>query len=78
MTTTREDAELMALRFLRDGGPHTLPNPLDTEEAFCAALIFIDLEKRKLASRTNFGGGNVQFAITDAGRRALVRQDGAA
>lgn len=70
--TTRTEADLMALRFLRDGGPHTLPNPLDTEEAICAALIFRDLEKRGLARRTNFGHGNVQFAITDAGREAAA------
>lgn len=72
MSAESDAAEQMALVFLRDGGPHTLPNPLDTEEAFCAALMFIDLERRGLASRTDFGGGNVQFAITDAGRRAIA------
>lgn len=69
--TTRSEADRMALQFLEDNGPHTLPNPLDTEEAMCAALVFLGLETRKLVSRTDFGGGNVQIAITDKGRLQL-------
>jgi len=69
MSITRAEADLMAVRFLRDEGPHTLPNPLETEEAICAALIFVDLVKRGLASKINFGGGFVQFSLTEAGRR---------
>jgi hypothetical protein len=65
-TITREDAERMALEFLREG-PHTMPNPLETEAAICACLMFMDLEKRGLVSRTDFGGGNVQFALKPAG-----------
>lgn len=72
MSAGRDAADQLALVFLRDGGPHTLPNPLDTEEAFFAALHLCDLERRGLASRTNFGGGHVQFAITEAGRRAIL------
>lgn len=69
--TTRAEADQMALRFLDQEGPHTMPNPLDTEEAICACLIFLDLEKKGLVSRTDFGGGNVQYAITTNGRLAL-------
>lgn len=65
--TPRQNADLMALRFLRDEGPHTLPNPIETEEAVCAAMIFLDLEKKGLVSRANFGNGFVQFAITPVG-----------
>lgn len=65
-TISREAADRMALEFLRDG-PHTMPNPLETEEAICACLIFMDLEKKGLVSRIDFGGGTVQFAIKPAG-----------
>lgn len=70
-TYTRADADRDGLIFLRDHGPHTLPNPLDSEEAICAALVFLDLSKRGLATRINFGHGNVQFSISEAGRRAV-------
>lgn len=69
--TTRAEAEQMGLRFLDQNGPHTMPNPLDSEEAICACLIFLDLEKKGLVTRTDFGGGNVQYAITDHGRLAI-------
>lgn len=68
---TRADAEVMALRFLKDQGPHTLPNPIDTEEAMGACLVFLGLEKKGLVQRTNFGGGFVQFALNDAGEKAI-------
>lgn len=70
--TTRAQADQMALAFLSAAGPHTLPNPLETEEDVCAALIFLDLEKQGLVTRTDFGNGHVQIAINDAGRRALA------
>ena len=71
-TLSRADADLLALRFLRDHGPHTLPNPCDTEEAICAALVFLDLERRQLVSRNDFGGGFVQFALTKAGQEVAA------
>lgn len=70
-TVTRDDADRMALEFLRDHGPHTMPNPLDTEEAMCPCLLFLDLEKRGLVSRTDFGGGHVQFALKPAGMAVI-------
>lgn len=65
--TSRLEADLMALRFLRDNGPHTLPNPLETENEICAALVFFGLEKQGLVSRADFGNGFVQVAITPSG-----------
>lgn len=69
--STRADADVQALVFLRDHGPHTLPSPIETEEALCAALIFLDLERRGLASRIDFGNGHIQFSLTAAGRAVL-------
>lgn len=67
---TWRDCDLMALRFLRDNGPDTI-GIIDTEEKFAAACIYMGLIKRGLVSSTNFGGGNVQHAITDAGLQEL-------
>jgi len=67
---TRPEVDMMALCFLRDNGPDTI-GILDTDEKFAAALVYLDLVKRGLVSSTNFGGGNVQHAITGAGLREL-------
>lgn len=64
----------MALAFLRNNGPHTM-GPLEDEGAVAAALIFFDLEKAGLVHRANFGNGNLQFSITEAGRQALSEKD---
>jgi len=67
---SRHDADAMALRFLRDNGPHTIGR-IEDDGALAAFMCFLDLEKRGRVSRTDFGNGQVQFAITDAGRAAL-------
>lgn len=67
---SRADADRLALAFLDLNGPHTMGR-IDDEGAFAAALVFLDLERAGLVSRTNFGNGHLQFAITDAGRKAL-------
>jgi hypothetical protein len=69
--TPRQKADTLALEFLRDEGPHTMPSPLETVEAIAAAIVFLDLMKEGLVSKIDFGGGRVQFAITEAGRRRL-------
>ena len=63
-------ADLSALLFLRDNGPHTM-GAINDEGAVAAALVFIGLEHKGLVSRSDFGGGHVQYAITPAGRAAL-------
>ena len=63
----REEVDLMALCYLRDNGPDT-PGVIETEEILAAWLVYADLLKRKLVKSTDFGGGQVQFVITDAGR----------
>lgn len=63
---TRADADLMALRFLRDNGPHTL-GPLEDEGAVAAAIVFLDLTKRGLVSKRDFGKGYLQFSLTPNG-----------
>lgn len=70
-TLTREEADLMALAFLRDHGPHTM-EPIEDESGLGAALIFLELERKNLVTRTDYGGGRLQFAITDVGRAALA------
>lgn len=67
---TRAEIDLMALRFLRDRGADTI-GIIDTEEKFAAAMLYLDLVKQGFVSSTNFGGGNVQHSITDAGLRQL-------
>jgi hypothetical protein len=68
---TRPEADAMALRFLRDNGPHTM-GPIESEEAMAAALIFIDLKREGLATSAKMAHGYVQWSITDAGRRAVA------
>ena len=63
---TREKADQIGLRFLRDGGPHTL-GPIESEEALAAGLLLIGLVKAGYATSTKLTPGYVQFAITDAG-----------
>lgn len=63
---TREECDLMALEYLRDGGPHTI-GVIDTEEKMGAALVFADLRNRGLVATANFGSGMVQHTITKAG-----------
>lgn len=70
MNITRKEADIMALTFLRDVGPDTI-GVIDSEEKIAAALIYAGLVQRGLASSTNFGGGNLQTAITAAGVREL-------
>lgn len=67
---TRQDADAMALRFLRDNGPHTIGR-IEDDGALAAFMCFLGLEKLGHVSRTDFGNGQVQFAITDAGRLYL-------
>ncbi len=66
--TAYPDGWRHALTFLRDYGPHTM-GPIEDEGAFAAAYVFMEFEKLNLVSRTDFGGGHVQFALTDAGLR---------
>jgi len=75
MSITRNQADLMALEFLRDSGPHTM-GPIEDEGAIGAMLIFLDLTKRGLVSKTDFGGGNLQFTITPAGATFSTTQAG--
>jgi hypothetical protein len=63
-------ADRPALEFLRDYGPHTM-GTLEDEEAFAAALVFMGLERRGYVTRTDFGEGRLQYAITPAGRSLL-------
>jgi hypothetical protein len=65
---TRADANLMALRFLRDNGPHTL-GPIEDEGSLAAAMILLDLTKAGLTAKQDFGKGYLQFSLTSAGRR---------
>lgn len=67
---TRQEADQMALAFLRDHGSHTMGR-IDDEGALSAALTFLDLEKRGLVRRVNFGGGLLQFSLTAAGEAQL-------
>lgn len=66
---TRADADLMALRFLRDNGPHTL-GPIEDEGGFAAAMILLDLAKSGLVAKRDFGRGYLQFSLTPAGLSA--------
>lgn len=68
---TRTEVDELALRTLRDNGPDT-PGVIDSDEKLAAWMVYVDLQKRGLVSSTNFGGGQVQFAITDAGLKALA------
>ena len=68
---SRADADIMALRYLRDNGPHTM-GPIDDESAFAAALVFLDLKKAGLATSACMTPGYVQWSITDAGRKAAA------
>lgn len=72
--TTRTEADDMALKFLADNGPHALPNPLETDEEFCAALVFIGLHRRGLVDHTDHGGGRVKYSINEAGRSRIECQ----
>lgn len=66
----RRECELLALRFLRDNGPHTL-EPINSEEELAAGMVFISLLNERLVTSTKLAPGYVQFAITDAGRREI-------
>lgn len=63
---TRDAANLMALRFLRDNGPHTL-GPIEDEGALAAAFVFLDLTKAGLVTKHDFGRGYLQFSLTPDG-----------
>lgn len=70
---TRDEVDLMALQFLRDVGPDT-PGTIEDDETFAAWMVYAGLKTRGLVTSTDFGGGQVQFAITDAGRALLMTQ----
>lgn len=63
---TREEVDIMALRYLRDNGPDT-PGVIDSDEKLAAWMVYVGLVGRGLVSSSNFGGGMVQFSITAAG-----------
>lgn len=70
-TITRREADLMALRFLRDNGPHTI-GPIEDEGAMCAVLVFADLKKLGYTASTKLAHGYVQWRITEAGLEAAA------
>lgn len=66
----RSAVDLMALEFLRDGGPHVM-GPIETEEELCAGLVFADLCREGFAASTKLEAGHVEWRITSAGMTKL-------
>jgi hypothetical protein len=58
------------LEYLRDCGPHTM-GTIEDEGAFAAALVFMGLARRGYVTKTDFGEGRLQYAITPSGRSLL-------
>ena len=71
-----DETDLIALRFLQKYGPHTM-GAIDGSEAFAAAWVFRTLRRAGLVSKTDFGNGRVQFALTPAGLQTLSAQGAA-
>ena len=68
---TREECDLMALRFLAASGGDIM-GPLESEEELAAALLYCDLKKRGLAHNESPEPGTVIWTITPAGERFLA------
>lgn len=64
---------MAALVFLRDHSPHSISNPIDTM-ASIGMRMFAELAAHGLATG-HFGHGNVQFSISEAGRRAVMNKE---
>lgn len=68
--SSREEIDLMALRYLRDHGPDEI-GIIDSEEKIAAALVYSDLKRQKLIDCVNPAPGVVLWDINDAGREKL-------
>lgn len=71
-TYSRAEVDLMALRFLAATGGDTM-GVIESEEELAAALLYVDLKKRGLASSVSPERGTVVWTITEQGRAELAR-----
>lgn len=65
------ETDLMALRFLASNGPDCV-GIIDDEDKLAAALLYCDLEKRRLITVQFKTADGPVWAITAAGRAALA------